>query len=223
MSSPAASASGGDSHGEKKPLEQITFRFCSECSNLLYPKEDENEHKLMFTCRTCKFSEEATSSCIYRNVLNNAVGETAGVTQDVGSDPTVGTNFIIPSEGMCEDGDSTASAYVCCLCCGALIVCEVCGDRLAILPSDGGTHDPDEDECQLAGFDSEEEDIRVWSMDNDEDLSSFMARTSGFFGSWTDQLEDEEMGMDDEPNDGGPGTIGYGHESLVALAPGLAH
>ncbi|KAL2017524.1 hypothetical protein VTK56DRAFT_2016 [Thermocarpiscus australiensis] len=86
MASPAASASGGRG---KKPLEQITFRFCSECSNMLYPKEDENEHKLMFTCRTCNFSEEATSSCIFRNILNNAAGETAGVTQDVGSDPTL--------------------------------------------------------------------------------------------------------------------------------------
>ncbi|KAJ4303926.1 DNA-directed RNA polymerase II core subunit rpb9 [Collariella sp. IMI 366227] len=85
MSSPAASTSGD----RKKPAEQITFRFCSECSNMLYPKEDENGHKLMFTCRTCSFSEEATSTCIFRNVLNNAAGETAGVTQDVGSDPTV--------------------------------------------------------------------------------------------------------------------------------------
>merc|ERR1711900_130573 len=28
-------------------------------------------------------------SCVFRNILNNAVGETAGVTQDVGSDPTL--------------------------------------------------------------------------------------------------------------------------------------
>ncbi|KAL2270530.1 hypothetical protein VTJ83DRAFT_2714 [Remersonia thermophila] len=86
MSSPAASASGGDN---KNPAEQITFRFCSECSNMLYPKEDEAERKLMFTCRTCNFSEEATSSCIFRNTMNTSTGETAGVTQDVASDPTL--------------------------------------------------------------------------------------------------------------------------------------
>lgn len=44
----------------------------------------------MFACRTCQFSEEASSSCVFRNNLYNTVGETAGVTQDVGSDPTVG-------------------------------------------------------------------------------------------------------------------------------------
>lgn len=59
-------------------------------SNMLYPKEDRNNNKLMFACRTCQFSEEAISSCVFRNNLYNTVGETAGVTQDVGSDPTVG-------------------------------------------------------------------------------------------------------------------------------------
>ncbi|KAG6036676.1 DNA-directed RNA polymerase II core subunit rpb9 [Claviceps sp. LM458 group G5] len=74
--------------GSKK-LEQITFRFCSECSNMLYPKEDEDAHALQFTCRTCQYTEEAQSTCVFRNVLNNSAGETAGVTQDVGSDPTL--------------------------------------------------------------------------------------------------------------------------------------
>lgn len=57
---------------------------------MLYPKEDRDANKLMFACRTCQFSEDAISSCVFRNNLYNTVGETAGVTQDVGSDPTVG-------------------------------------------------------------------------------------------------------------------------------------
>jgi DNA-directed RNA polymerase subunit M/transcription elongation factor TFIIS len=57
---------------------------------MLYPKEDPDTHRLQFACRTCQYSEEATSSCVFRNEMNNAAGETAGVTQDVGSDPTVG-------------------------------------------------------------------------------------------------------------------------------------
>jgi DNA-directed RNA polymerase II subunit RPB9 len=43
---------------------------------------------------------------VFRNILNNAVGETAGVTQDVGSDPTVGLPL--------------------CLLCGSVIICEGC-------------------------------------------------------------------------------------------------
>ncbi|KAK1763440.1 hypothetical protein QBC33DRAFT_549683 [Phialemonium atrogriseum] len=88
MTSPAPSTTSNEG-SRPKHTEQITFRFCSECSNMLYPKEDEDSHKLQFTCRTCQYTEEATSTCIYRNVLNNAVGETAGVTQDVSSDPTL--------------------------------------------------------------------------------------------------------------------------------------
>ncbi|OBT79794.1 hypothetical protein VF21_01507 [Pseudogymnoascus sp. 05NY08] len=78
MSSPSPS------HGEepRKNMEQIT-------SNMLYPKEDNDTRQLQFACRTCQYSEPAISSCVFRNVLNNAVGETAGVTQDVGSDPTL--------------------------------------------------------------------------------------------------------------------------------------
>ncbi|KAK0717661.1 hypothetical protein B0T26DRAFT_710481 [Lasiosphaeria miniovina] len=126
MSSPANSASGAD--GAKKPLEQITFRFCAECSNMLYPKEDEESRKLLFTCRTCNYNEEATSTCIFRNILNNAAGETAGVTQDVGSDPTLprSKNQTCPSCGNDEavffqSQQRTSETgmklfYVCCDC-----------------------------------------------------------------------------------------------------------
>lgn len=95
MATPQSTGSQDDV-GEGKKLEQITFRFCSECSNMLYPKEDEDAHKLQFTCRTCQYTEEAASTCVFRNVLNNSAGETAGVTQDVGSDPTVS-----PAPSLC--------------------------------------------------------------------------------------------------------------------------
>ena len=58
-------------------------------SNLLYPKEDRATNQLMFTCRTCHVGEPATSYCVYQNKLHSQVGDTAGVTQDVASDPTV--------------------------------------------------------------------------------------------------------------------------------------
>ena len=82
MSSPAPST-------DDAKREQITFRFCSECSNMLYPKEDPETRQLLYTCRTCQYVEEAATTCVFRNVLNSASGETAGVTQDVASDPTV--------------------------------------------------------------------------------------------------------------------------------------
>jgi DNA-directed RNA polymerase II subunit RPB9 len=62
----------------------------------------------MYACRTCQYSETAKSACVYRNDLSNTVGETAGVTQDVGADPTVG----LP--GFCT-------------LCGQEMACEICG------------------------------------------------------------------------------------------------
>lgn len=117
MATPQSSASySGDA--EPKRSEQITFRFCSECSNMLYPKEDEDAHRLQFTCRTCQYTEPAQSSCIYRNKLNTSAGETAGVTQDVGSDPTVSSPFPCRKHRL---------PVVICICCGSTISCEICG------------------------------------------------------------------------------------------------
>ena len=50
---------------------------------------------------------------MFRNELSNTVGETAGITQDVGSDPTVGEDSIPPM----------------CTMCGEEIVCENCGQN----------------------------------------------------------------------------------------------
>ncbi|KAF2836807.1 hypothetical protein M501DRAFT_979363 [Patellaria atrata CBS 101060] len=72
---------------DEKP--KVEFNFCRECSNLLYPKEDPTNNVLMFACRTCQFSEPAATACIFKNDLNTTVGETAGITQDVASDPTL--------------------------------------------------------------------------------------------------------------------------------------
>lgn len=111
MATPQSTTS--DAAASSKKLEQITFRFCSECSNMLYPKEDPDAHKLQFTCRTCQYTEEAQSTCVFRNFLNTSAGETAGVTQDVGSDPTVSDCQLSP---------------VMCLGCGVIIACDTCGD-----------------------------------------------------------------------------------------------
>jgi len=108
-------------------VDQIHFKFCRECSNLLYPKEDRATHTLMFTCRTCHVAEPATSHCVFQNKLNNQVGDTAGVTTDVGSDPTLPrSNKLCPSCGENEavffqSQQRSAETgmklyYVCCTC-----------------------------------------------------------------------------------------------------------
>lgn len=127
MSSPSSPNDNGPSVDKDEP---VTFKFCPECSNMLYPKEDKDARRLMYTCRTCQHTEEATSNCIYRNKLKNEVGETAGVTQDVTSDPTVG-DAPPPSPSS-----NKKSALVICGCCGQVIMCSDCGLHPAIISPD---------------------------------------------------------------------------------------
>jgi DNA-directed RNA polymerase II subunit RPB9 len=94
---------------------------------MLYPRESLANDKLVFACRTCDFVEEATAHCIYRNHLYNTAGETAGVTQDVGADPTVSAIFIPDYE--C----SFCSGSMCCCICEAICEDDVDEDGLTIV------------------------------------------------------------------------------------------
>ncbi|KAL8986826.1 MAG: hypothetical protein Q9177_003916 [Variospora cf. flavescens] len=106
-------------------------------SNMLYAKEDRINNKLMFACRTCQYSEDAASACVFRNSIYNVIGETAGVTQDVGSDPTVG----LPD--------------LCCTLCGQAIACDFCGGV------DGeGVEDEEEEEEEHDGVEEDSDDCQ---------------------------------------------------------------
>lgn len=65
----------------------MSFKFCAECNNMLYPKEDKANRRLLYQCRNCSYSELADSPCVYRHELITNIGETAGVVDDIGSDP----------------------------------------------------------------------------------------------------------------------------------------
>lgn len=130
MSASPSPSAGGDT----KQSDQVHFRFCREwyvsclfvahqiifssgrwltsySSNLLYPKEDRVTNQLMYSCRTCHVSEPATSYCVYQNNLNSQVGDTAGVTQDVISDPTVCLQYLCTLCGeVVMDGNEVATS-----------------------------------------------------------------------------------------------------------------
>ena len=92
-------------------------------SNLLFPREDKSENRLLFACRTCSFTEEAPSSCVMRHEISSTVGATAGVTAEVAQDPTVGL-----SQSDTEAEESKSEELPCCTMCGMDIVCVECGE-----------------------------------------------------------------------------------------------
>lgn len=56
----------------------------------------------MYRCRTCHNVEAAQNYCVFRNNLSSNSGETAGVTTDVGTDPTVSAASYCPNEVKCS-------------------------------------------------------------------------------------------------------------------------
>ncbi|KAL6503351.1 DNA-directed RNA polymerases II, IV and V subunit 9B [Orobanche gracilis] len=84
-----------------------TMKFCRECNNILYPKEEKEKKILLYACRNCdhqfcmgEFScgvskthtgamEVADNNCVYRNEILHSVAERTQVLQDVASDPTL--------------------------------------------------------------------------------------------------------------------------------------
>lgn len=101
---------------------------------MLNAQEDRDNHQLVFTCRTCRYVGTAESLCVYRNELSNTVGETAGITQDVGQDPTVcgeKDDDVVVVGGGDErkvEGDEVAPDL--CTLCGQTIACAVCGEKV---------------------------------------------------------------------------------------------
>jgi len=67
----------------------IGIRFCQECNNMLYPKENKQERILMYSCRNCEFSMAADNPCIYVNKITHEVDALTQIVADVIADPTL--------------------------------------------------------------------------------------------------------------------------------------
>ena len=126
----------------------ISFHLANvRSANLLYPEENKENQKLQYICRTCTYKEDAETTCIFRHELANTVGDTAGITQDIGEDPTVGEDSNDPNadfyasasaqhsymySSYSDMNTATAQGNVnevldMCTMCGQEIFCETCG------------------------------------------------------------------------------------------------
>ena len=130
-------------------------------SNMLYPKEDEVNNQLMFACRMCTYSEKADVTCVYRNALKEEIAETAGNTDDVEDDPTVGDDSDLPeyvydsamrdaNEDGYEDAYGEETVPEMCTLCGKEILCPFCGrpsaNGVALETEDPGAAENEQEE-----------------------------------------------------------------------------
>ncbi|CAM8905623.1 unnamed protein product [Rhodiola kirilowii] len=44
-----------------------TMKFCRECNNILYPKEDKEQKILLYGCRNCDHQEVASDNCVQKS------------------------------------------------------------------------------------------------------------------------------------------------------------
>lgn len=126
-------------------------------SNLLFPREDKSENKLLFACRTCNFTEEAPSSCVMRHEIASTVGATAGVTAEVAQDPTVGPSLSNVQAAQ-EAQEALPEEMPCCTMCGMPIMCEECGEE----PAPGFVLEAEDEDPQAA--------LAQQDMGGDEDM-----------------------------------------------------
>ncbi|TKR69744.1 hypothetical protein L596_021858 [Steinernema carpocapsae] len=65
----------------------VGIRFCPECNNMLYPREDKENRQLIYACRNCDHKQVAENPCIYVNKLLHEVDELTQINAD--HDPTL--------------------------------------------------------------------------------------------------------------------------------------
>lgn len=67
----------------------VGIKFCQECNNMLYPREDKDNRVLLYACRNCDYKQVAENSCVYVNRLTHEVDEISRIVSDVICDPTL--------------------------------------------------------------------------------------------------------------------------------------
>ncbi|KAJ6640156.1 DNA-directed RNA polymerase II subunit RPB9 [Pseudolycoriella hygida] len=78
----------GNDHRANGP-DFVGIRFCPECNNMLYPKEDKERRVLLYACRHCGYREDAKSNCIYVNKILHETDELSRIVPEVITDPTM--------------------------------------------------------------------------------------------------------------------------------------
>ncbi|KAF7682864.1 DNA-directed RNA polymerase II subunit RPB9 [Astathelohania contejeani] len=84
-------------------------KFCKECNNMLYPKEDRGERILYLACRNCEHFEESTNPLVYQSILshNNQQSTLSSLSQDLAKDPTLPRSM----EVECPECNNNEAAY----------------------------------------------------------------------------------------------------------------
>lgn len=70
-----------------------SIQFCRECNNMLYPREDKINKRLLYSCRNCSYNENAQHTqqgyCVYNNILKQRSVAGVQISKELILDPTL--------------------------------------------------------------------------------------------------------------------------------------
>ncbi|KAJ4763003.1 DNA-directed RNA polymerase subunit [Rhynchospora pubera] len=66
------------------------LKFCRECNNILYPKEEKDIRQLIYACRNCDYQEESGNNIVYKmEIRKPSTEDGTGVLKDAISDASL--------------------------------------------------------------------------------------------------------------------------------------
>ena len=86
-------------------MATASMRFCANCANILYPREDKEAKQLMYNCKKCDYIEQSTTGLIYRHEVLHSLSERTAIISDVTADPTLPRTKDVPCP-MCENKEA---------------------------------------------------------------------------------------------------------------------
>mmetsp|Transcript_17566 Transcript_17566/g.35277 ORF Transcript_17566/g.35277 Transcript_17566/m.35277 type:complete len:189 (-) Transcript_17566:761-1327(-) len=121
---------GADGSGSSSNDKVLLMKFCPHDSSMLYPQEQKSTRTLHYSCRLCRYTEDARGALIYRNAIKKELGNVlATVPAAVSDDPTLprsqnascmncGHHEAVFFQSDTSDirSDSLALIFVCCNC-----------------------------------------------------------------------------------------------------------
>ena len=123
-------AADGSSSNSSSNDKVLLMKFCPHDSSMLYPQEQKSTRTLHYSCRLCRYTEDARGALIYRNAIKKELGNVlATVPAAVSDDPTLprsqnascmncGHHEAVFFQSDTSDirSDSLALIFVCCNC-----------------------------------------------------------------------------------------------------------
>ncbi|TPX47002.1 hypothetical protein SeMB42_g03510 [Synchytrium endobioticum] len=206
----------------------VAFQFCSQCHNLLYPRENREQKTLQLACRNCDYFEESDNPLVYRHIVQHSAVEQSLQKIDLAQDPTLprtrsrtcprcDRNEAVFFQSRSKSSDSMI-LYFACVNCGHRWTDEdeAAANAERELQEAAALQEDDEAVCEQGQYNNDDTDDSnnrpefQFHSGNTQSQPVFQSQTDDGFVHAAEEGDSEGHGLDDtdnlfneEPGDGG--------------------